>query len=221
MIAVACVWVEGNVPYSVEYVQRLRAMVARHLTRPHVFYCLTDRGGKLRHLPDVHVVDVPRPEKRVPGWWSKVECFRPDRFSGRVLYLDLDVLVTADLAPIVDYLAPFALIPDAGHFTPPGFRQVVKRFNSSVMVWDARHCDRLHDDFTDHVPQRLWGDQDWIGEQMPTAATMPLSWFPRLSEIGSLGVIPDGSKVILSKKPKNAEAARKWPWFDAIWRAAA
>lgn len=219
MIAVACVWVKANVPYGVEYVARLRAMVAKHLTQPHRFVCLTDRPAA---VPDgVEAVRIASPHP-LPGWWAKIELFSPARqWGSRVLYLDLDTLVVRGLDELVASPAPFTLIPEGGStFQGRHGLAVVKRFNSSVMVFDPAAVGQVWDTFSAAVPRRLWGDQDHIGEQCPSAATWPLEWFPRLSSIGAGGVVPAEARVILSKKPKNTEAAAQWPWFDALWRAA-
>ena len=45
---VACV--RTGKRYGVEYVARLKAGVARHLTMPHRFMCLTDRPRDLRDI---------------------------------------------------------------------------------------------------------------------------------------------------------------------------
>jgi hypothetical protein len=218
MTTVACVWVKGHVPYPVEYVSRLEAMVQRWIDRPYRFVCVTDRPGQLPTGVTPAVIPNQAP---LYGWWSKVQLFNPRvALQGRVLYLDLDTLVVASLAPILDYPAPFALVPHAGKFDGMHGRQVVKRFNSSVMVWDAGTQAHLYKAWTPQVAARLWGDQDWIGEQTaPDAAVaMPAAWFPRLSELG--GSRPSGAaKVVLSKTPKNMEAARRWKWFDQAWGA--
>jgi hypothetical protein len=217
MLTVACVWVHAQVPYKVEYVANLRAMVAKHLARPHRFVCLTDRPKQLPSY--VEPIEIQH-DRRLFGWWAKIQLWTPGLFSDRVLYLDLDTLVVNDLSAIVDYPAPFALVPDAGTFQPKNGLRVVKRFNSSVMVWDSGHCDQLFLDWSPKVASRLHGDQDWAGEQMEEAATMPLHWFPRLSEITHLSAPPADARVVLCKKPKNEIAADLYPWVGEVWRAA-
>lgn len=217
MITVACVWVQANVPYDVEYVERLAAMVRKHLKVPHRFVCLTDRPWLLPDGMDRMPIASPHP---LPGWWAKVELFRPGRFTGRVLYLDLDTLVVDSLEPVVSWPAPFAVIPDGGSsFQPRNGRRVVKRFNSSVMVFDPDAGAPVWQACTPAAMAHLWGDQDLIGEVLPDASTFPLAWFPRLSTLTG-PEMPDGARVVLSKKPKNHIAAQQWPWFDALWRAA-
>lgn len=216
MITVACVFVKGHVPFTMEYVTHLRSMVRRHLHRPHRFVCFTDRPQYMRG--DIEPIEIPKPHK-VKGWWSKLELFNQAHgLTGRVLYLDLDTLIVSSLDPIVDFPAPFALIPHSGNFDP-GSSITVKRFNSSVMVWNAGVNASLYDGWTPAVAKRLHGDQDFIGEQMPEAATMPLSWFPRLSELKSVMPTPP-AKVVLCKVPKNSVAADLYPWVNDTWRAA-
>src|SRR5688572_26028777 len=108
-LTVTCVYVRGEYPYTVEYVSRLRSMVARWIDRPFRFACLTDQ-------PEAMPADVePIPVAKLHGFapWTKLELFNPVRqWSGRVLYLDLDTLIVAPLAPIVDAPAWFAITDD-------------------------------------------------------------------------------------------------------------
>ena len=214
MTTIACTWVRGHVPYPVEYVTRLEAMVARWMDRTYRFVCLTDRPHKLPTGVEPAVIPA---ADGIFAWWCKLQAFnRAMPLSGRVLHLDLDTLIVAPLAPILDYPAPFALIPHAGKFEGGQGRRVVKRFNSSVMVFNAGEQAPLFDQWTPAVADRLHGDQDWIGEQASEAVAMPLEWFPRLSELGGSPPAPS-AKVVLAKTPKNLEAARRWRWFDQAW----
>lgn len=198
-------------------------MVDRFLPVEHRFVCLTDQPGA---MPDgVEAIEVPPCPPNRFAWWSKLELFNPDRgLEGRVLYLDLDTLVVASLLPIVDYPSSFASAPHAGNFQPKDGRAIIKRYNSSVMIWDV---DKTHVAFNDiwrrwrpEVAKTLWGDQDWLGKIYPTGSLMPVYWFPRLSEIviNDQWVAPLKARVILCKRPKNADAAQRWPWFKEMWK---
>lgn len=212
---VACVWVKGHVPFTATYVTRLHAMVTRWMDRPFRFVCLTDQPARLPDCIEALTVSPP------PGcfaWWTKLQLFnRSLALYGRVLYLDLDTLIVGALGPIVDFEAPFALIPDPGSsFKPRNGLQVIKRYNSSVMTFDAGIAPELFERWTPAVADRLWGDQDWIGQQYLQAAAMPIAWFPRLSELTG-PPLPKEARVILAKKPKNVEAAKRYPWFREAW----
>jgi hypothetical protein len=216
MTTVACVFVQGHVPFTSDYVRRLASMVHRWMDRPFRFVCLTDKV-KPEFGPNVEPIRVPWTGE-FRGWWAKTLLFdRMLGLSGRILYLDLDTLVVGPLAPILDFPAPFALIPHSGRFEGKGGLQVVKRFNSSVMVWNAGEQSAIYDTFTPEIPKRLWGDQDRIGELCPRAATFPDDWCPRFSDVKD-GVLPPAAKVVLMKTPKNIVAAQRHRWVDEAWR---
>jgi hypothetical protein len=201
------------VDYSVEYVTRLHAMCRRFISEPFQFVCLTDHPQVLPST--IMVVSIPSP-KGMFGWWSKLELFNAAHgFTGRMLYLDLDTLVVDSLDDVIGFPAPFALIPHAGTFNGKNGLQVVKRFNSSVMVWDAGTQDHIYRNFAPKTAKRLWGDQDHIGEQCPFAAMMPTEWFPRLSEVDWPQV--KDARVVLCKKPKNTVAAVQLRGFAEAW----
>ncbi len=225
MTTVCCVFVRGHVRYTPDYVLRLHAMVKRWMDRPYRFVCLTDLPGLFKGtgIDTIHV----EPWKGVYAWWTKIRLFDPSiGLRGRVLYLDLDTLIVGPLAPILDYPAIVALLPHEGKFEGKGQRRVVKRFNSSVMVWDEGMMEFVWNAFNLNVTEHLWGDQDFIGEAFGSrhvldySETMPAEWFPRISSIKGEGKIPADARVILAKRPKNIEAARRWSWVREIWRAA-
>lgn len=215
MLTVACVLVRGHVAFSVEYVERLYSMVTRALRVDFEFVCLTDQPKKMPK--GVRPIEIRTPRPGCKGWWAKIELFKPGRFGGRVLYLDLDTLIVGSLDEIIAYPAEFALAPcGAPNFKGAEGRKVVKRYNSSVMVWDFDAVGELYRDWTPLVTTRLWGDQDWIGERCDWASAMPAEWFPRLSTRRDKW--GEAAKVVLCKTPKNADAAAIWPWFDSMWR---
>jgi len=163
------------------------------------------------------------PVKKLAGFapWTKLELFNPLRqWSDRILYLDLDSLIVAPLVPIVDFPATFAITADpprAGQRPKDSFgHAIVRRFNSSVMVWDGGTMTSLYTDWTPAVVHRLSGDQDYIGQLCPEAATMPRTWFPRISELGTEPPA-EPAKIVLAKVPKNHIVAKELPWVREVW----
>jgi len=219
-MTVTCVFVQGEYPYTVDYVTRLRDMVARWIDRPFRFVCVTDQPQLF--TPPIETIAVTKLRGFAP--WTKLELFNPIRqWSGRMLYLDLDTLIVAPLAPLVDAPAAFAITADPTNKknrTRDSFgRAIVRRFNSSVMVWDGGTQTDLYTDWTPADGERLSGDQDWIGERRPEAVTLPREWFPRLSELGGQPPV-EPSKIVLVKVPKNHFAAAQYPWFGPLWGTA-
>ncbi len=226
-VTVACVFVQGEYPYTPDYVQRLYAMVARWLSLPFEFVCLTDQPW----LFDAPITSIP--VQRFPdcnAYWTKMKLFDPTlNFTGRMLALDLDSLIVGPLAPVVQYPARFVMatdcltnvgsgLPHLGKVDRHG-RALVQKFQGSVMVWNAGNHSDLYTNWTTAVAKRLSTDQDWIGERYPDASVMPLSWTPRISQIKD-GPVPEDAKIVFSKKPKNDVAETLWPWVGPVWRAA-
>ena len=193
-LTVACVLWMGDFEqrhYSPAWVYRLRDMVAAHLPMPHRFVCLSNVD-----VPGVETIPL---ATGWPGWWAKVELFNPALDLGdRVLYLDLDVFVTGELTPIVNYPAPIALMPPShifGTLRPREMAGVVRRYQASCMVWDPPTGREIFDLNTIDVMERFRADQDWIGHVLPDAATMPPEWFAKARQCRD-GVHPDVRLVL-------------------------
>lgn len=147
-----------------------------------------------------------------------MDLFHPNMpFKGRVLYLDLDVLVVGDINPILDFPADFAIAPgSAPNFQTPGGLKMVRGYQSSVMVWDHRARSRFYTEFDPQVKKRLYGDQDALKEMSPNETTFPPEWFERVGPDGPDGWTSD-TKVVLCVKYKNHRAVKEFPWFKDYW----
>jgi len=146
-------------------------MVAKHLPVPHQFVCVTD-------APVDGIECVPFVSD-LPGWWSKVELFAPDRFDGDNLYLDLDVVVRCSLEKLVrcldgDRSRLWALDDFSYSLVNPkplgsDARRIlggVGTINSSVMMWHGDSAKRVWTQFDPACMQILHGDQNWITQAM-------------------------------------------------------
>jgi hypothetical protein len=115
--------------YGPEYVNHLAAGVARHLRRPHRFVCFSDSAAGL----DRAVEHFPLPELGLPTGhsdrrWQKLAVFRDTLadLQGPTLFLDLDLVVVADLAPFFDLPGRFFIIRDDDLFR----RKPLRRLNA-------------------------------------------------------------------------------------------
>lgn len=220
MLTIACVLVKGEYPYTPEYVRRLLVMCQRYVSRPFSFVCVTDQPAA---MPDgVRAIPVQRLAGCFAEWTKMLlfDVFRSE--TGRILFIDLDSLIVGNLDPIIDYPAPIALIEDAfaverAHLNKDRYgRELVRKFQGSVMVWDAgpQHA-HVWDRWTLERALQLSTSQDYIAEVVPEAAAMNAAWFPRASRTQP----PWGeeAKIVLVKKPKGFDACSKWPWFDQAW----
>ena len=154
MLTVACVWKTGSSAYdSNDYVGKIARAVARHLSRPHRFVCLTDSPtvpDGVERIPLLH---------SWPGFWSKVELHRPGLFTGPVIYLDLDTVVCGSLDPIADAIDahPLMCAWDLKH----GW------INSSFLAWNT-DLSAVYEDLAAHPTgtMKFYDDcPDWWGDQ--------------------------------------------------------
>lgn len=123
-LTVACLNWNCYLGRGVEYVAKLKRGVARHLTVPYEFVEVTER-------------DLP-PGRT--GWFNKL--YLLEMFDGDVLYLDLDVILTANIDHLVQYLrADRSRIWARDDWSYPvtnprhGLEATI---NSSVMLWHGR-----------------------------------------------------------------------------------
>ena len=144
--------------YGREYVERLRNMVSRHLTVPYEFACLTDDQ---HDIPGVRKIYQPN-AKYSRGWWHKVHMFDSALpLRGRILYLDLDVVIHASMDKLTEYHpTSFVGIHDFNRKFHPSWSYL----NSSVLAWTHGTQSHIYEQFKQKPAdaQRLQGDQDWI-----------------------------------------------------------
>lgn len=101
--------------YGPEYVNRLYAMVRRHLTGDFHMVCLTDDGQGIRSevtcLP-IPALDLPPgiPERG----WTKLASFAADLhgLKGTALFLDVDVVIVGNLDVFFEQPGQFLIIHD-------------------------------------------------------------------------------------------------------------
>ncbi len=163
MLTVACVLKSGvwkpsklDGGYSFSHVERLHRKVQEHLTLPHRFVCLSDVPGAFT-VPLLH---------DWPGWWSKMELFRPGLFEGPVLYIDLDTDIVGNIDHMVQHKGFTALRNLSS--------KKKGRMGSGVMFWDktpnylyasfVQRPEFFMNDYC-HTSDR-WGDQGFLQEHL-------------------------------------------------------
>lgn len=147
----------GGDTYDYRYVNAVAENVRNHSNSKLVISCLTNDSTGI----DPSLVDEIIPlQHNYPGWWSKVELFRPNIFSCKqVLYMDLDTVVVDNIDDILHFRSDFAGIRDMFHKT---FLQ------TGVMSWNPELNTHLYTNFVpraqavmNNYPQ---GDASWIRE---------------------------------------------------------
>lgn len=85
---VVCVYKSGG-DFTAEHVQALKNGLDKYMPYDFEFWCFTDKPGQVKGFVDRTI----RLIHDLPGWWSKIELFRPVYKEQHILYFDLDVLI--------------------------------------------------------------------------------------------------------------------------------
>jgi hypothetical protein len=210
MLTVACVFKSGG-EYTPEHVRALQRGFAQHLTIPYRFVCLSDVPGQ--------GYDVIPLTQNWPGWWSKLELFRPNVFAGDqldlfapVFFADLDTCIVGNCDDIV-----------LGHrFTVLENFWSDQRIGSGLMAWDTDLSHIFHafkqspsQFIREYTTTERWGDQGFIRYNTPTEPERFQHKFvgrvvSYKFHVKDKGVPPGASIVCFHGKPR--------PWQTALWQ---
>lgn len=216
MLTVACVYWQGDDPdrtdtrgiYSPEWVRRMRNAVA-WATPDARFVCLSNVDVPCERIPLEH---------EWPGPWSKIELFRPGRFVGPVIYLDLDTVIVRDLW----FLSRdrFSMMRDPIPRNGP--------WSSAAMAWDGDGASAIYETFVADPARwmaaypkgrkggkRFLRDQGFIQDALPPAGE-PLQVLSYKQDIRGRGLPSDAVAVTFHGRPKQHEVVE--PWVAEHWR---
>lgn len=225
MITVACV--RTGTKFSPAYLEKLAAGVRRHLAGEVDLLCLTDRPDEVpagMRAWDISALGL-------SAWWGKMALFSremPARFE-RILYFDLDMIVTGDLAPLAAYAGAFGI---CANFTRrAGFSYWPCRYGSCVMSFPRGALDdRIWRPFLARREALIeeagkYGDQFTIQELYPDADllqdVMPPRYFAHfkrdLDSRRRPG--PETSVLVFGGPPRPHEVDVRW--CKDLWEQAA
>jgi hypothetical protein len=172
MINVVCVLrAGGKVGYDATWVEKLQRGVARNLSVPHRFVCLSDCDVPCERIALEH---------SGKGFWAKIQLFRPGQFHDPVLYLDLDTVICNSLDPIVECIQRQEFVM---------WYEADKNIHSSAFMWWRQDHSWLWDLYQQQSPEHwaamyseppLYGDQAFVSERVShTLLTdhCPRQWF--------------------------------------------
>lgn len=146
------VCVKHGTKYDANYVNILFDMVLRNLPEiPLDFTCFTDDPRGLH--PQIKTEPLP---PMLNGWWNKLWLFKAGVMpeNERIIYLDLDTVITSGLDALLDYDGDFAILRD--FYRAGGYQ-------SSVMLWKGGFGAHIWDKFEEAgYPDIYGGDQSWI-----------------------------------------------------------
>lgn len=165
--------------FGPETVNVLRRMVARHYHAPHRFLCVTDDPAGLD--PEIDIVPlwsdfatVPSPHGgHNPSCYRRLKAFSAEIaavFGERFVWLDLDTVIVADLAPLFDRPEDFVIWGETDRRS---------WYNGSMCLMTAGARRQVYDDFDPKTSPkrakqagRFGSDQGWISYRLgPGEAT--------------------------------------------------
>ena len=162
----ACV-IHGDA-YSWTYVDRLYSMLTRNLSSPVRLHVWTERSRPVPMPYIKHNLDewpsISGPKR---AWWYKLQLFNYNEICCRLLYFDLDVVITGNLDWILQLdTRYFWCIRDFKYIWRPTWQGM----NSSMMYWDNNQCryiwNKIVNEDVTELSKRYHGDQDYLSEQI-------------------------------------------------------
>ena len=151
--------------YGADYVNRLYAMVRRHLSGDFRFVCLTDDATGLR--PEVEALPIPSldlPAGLPERGWTKLTTFAAPLhdLQGTALFLDIDIVITGDITPFFEQPGEFLIIHDWK-------RPWRITGNSSVYRFELGHYPELLAEFRtnfEQIRQKFRNEQAYLSDWM-------------------------------------------------------
>lgn len=208
---VATVLRSGGPTYTPSWVWALKRGLNEHMTGEWTFRVLSDLPLNQWRIPL---------EYEWPGWWSKVELFRPGVFprGELVCYMDLDTLVTGDLTRFASYDGDLAVLSDFYRprdmatgmmlFRPgPHTERIFEAFVEAPSEIMARHRSR-----SDYWYTRVMDQPDRIQSRFPDAVVSFKAHARDGAPAGAVAVCGHGL-------PRFSDPAAKWA--HDFWRARA
>ncbi len=235
MTPLAVVCSKWGQTFSATHVNVVRAMLDRHLRLPHRLYCVTDDPAGLRG--DIIIVPMPDTYAATPRCRRRMQFFSADftrQVGDRILYLDLDVVIVADLTELVSRTEPIVgwKVGHAGVYS------------GSFLLADAGALDgawRLFEADPDGYPASLQprgvaSDQamvnDWLSRQPPipfwTEADGFVSYYgagyERLEHLGvgpNRRQLPPGARIVVlgSADLEVLDQPDRYSWVRDHWSA--
>jgi hypothetical protein len=213
VLTVLCVLKSGG-EYTAEWVEKLRKAVARNLPVEHAFKCLSDVDVPCERIPLEH---------GWPGWWSKIELFRPGAVTGPTLYLDLDTVIVGSIEKLADLPFDFAIMRNLNASWMPGSAVMWFKEKAPTKVYELFRENPQHyvGQYSDKGEGCYLGDQAFIWDALERKVNFLTDKVPGLIRSyrrHCAAGVPEGCSVVAfggSKKPSNVHDK----WVKEAWSA--
>lgn len=218
-LTIACWWWGDK--YSIDYVRKLKAGVARNLPLRHRFIVISDKdapGFERLEIPDPGLLEVD------DGCYARLRMFDPDwrrdHDIATLLCLDLDTLIVGPLEPIMTRPEPLVVFC-GGHFNPCPV-------NGSVMLVNYGAPAEVWEDFSVEDARAVsfidgeWrgSDQTWIAHKVPQAAGIgPKDGVYGFQKPGwtSGDALMPGARIVTFPGKRDPANMGHLPWVKKNW----
>jgi len=221
-----------NYTFNPGHVVILRNMVARHLSRPHEFVCVTNSKQVADTLARDTIRCVPLDgTTHVPGTvFARLMQRRPDIggiLGHRILSLDLDCVIVGGLDPIVDRNE------ESVWWRNPNFPAPQRAFyQTSIQLFTAGSRSELWTDFDPQITpswvnRRFGGrEQAWVSERLDWDEpywdeSHGVYGAGRLGGEGIYTELPANARIVFTpgnRAPHQPETQEKHPWIEEHYR---
>jgi tetratricopeptide (TPR) repeat protein len=237
-LAVICV--KWGAKYGVDYLINLYNAVQRNLSIPHNFYCLTDNVNDLGNNDERNkkIIGIELEKGTIwTGWWNKAMLFservytKLHKDTRRILYIDLDTVITGSLDSMVsNYNGLFSILSTNG-LDNEG-KDFTNGYNSSIMMWHCKLNHSLHQtiykpllNYMNVVQHFIYRFDHWLEMNIENADLLqtlyPNTILEYLHDCKD-GKLPEnglGCIVNFPLKPKPHEVVMKDSWVAKHWLA--
>jgi len=151
------VCVKWSTKFDAGYVNKLFSGVKRNTTLKFKFHCFTDDTTNI----DKDIVTHPLKFDNVKGWWNKLFLFSDEvDINGRVLFIDLDTLITGNIDDFLKITDGFVMLKDF-------FYPMQDNDGSGLMSFETKKYPEIWNKFISNPTansKALYphGDQKWL-----------------------------------------------------------
>lgn len=218
-----CTWKWGT-KYGAEDVARLGNGLRRHIMQPFRFLCITD---DLKTVPEgCEPWSIRDPGlTKIPGCFARLRMFDPEWMAwldiDRLMCIDLDVVCTGQIDPLVDRPEPFLILQGANAKNPCPFNGslMLIRVGCHPGVWKEFSIEAAKKAPFDEFPD----DQGWIAHKVPKAAGWKAGSSSGVYAFKKPGwpegdALPGDARLVVFPGWRSPEKFKHLSWIQEHWR---
>lgn len=212
-VLTVCTWVWGN-KYSPDYVEKLASGVKRNLRQQFRFRVFTPQDE------DEHLI-------KIPGCFARLRMFDPEwqemnDITGRLVCMDLDMVITGPLDDLFDRPEPFTILQGANASNPCPY-------NGSLMMLRAGAHPEVWSDFSVEAATaapyyEFPDDQGWMAHKVPNSAGWTCGpnsgvYAFRKRNWPQSDRLPPGARIVAFPGHRDPSQFSKLDWVSEHWNA--